>query len=52
MTSVVELFRGIFLGQSSITFYQVLLSISVTVILLILGLLFFNKVEKNFVDTV
>ena len=52
MTSVVELFRGIFLGQSSITFYQVLVSISVTLILLILGLLFFNKVEKKFVDTV
>ena len=52
MTSVIELFREIFLGQSSITFYQVLISISVTLILLILGLLFFNKIEKNFVDTV
>ncbi len=52
MTSVVELFREIFLGQSSITLDQVLLSLFVTICILISGLILFNKVEKNFVDTV
>ena len=52
MTSVVELFREIFLGQSSITFNQVMLSLIVTLIIFFSGLILFNKVEKNFVDTV
>ena len=52
MTSVVELFREIFLGQSSITLDQVILSLFVTICILISGLILFNKVEKNFVDTV
>ena len=52
MTSVVELFREILLGNSSITFIQVMVSITMTIVLLFVGLLFFNKVEKNFIDTV
>ena len=52
MTSVVELFREIFLGQSSITFSQVILSLCITFVILLSGLILFNKVEKNFVDTV
>ena len=52
MTSVVEIFRGAFLGQSSINLFQICFSVFLTFILLIVGLLLFNKVEKNFMDTV
>ena len=52
MTSIVEIFRGAFLGQSTINLSQICLSIFTTILLLIIGLLLFNKVEKNFMDTV
>ena len=52
MTSIVEIFRGAFLGQSTIDSFQIILSIFLTIFLLIIGLLLFNRVEKNFMDTV
>tara|TARA_Y100000996_G_C22528333_1_gene645414 strand:+ start:871 stop:1710 length:840 start_codon:yes stop_codon:yes gene_type:complete len=52
MTAVVELFREIFLGKSTINFFQSMISISMTLVLVFVGLLLFNRVEKNFVDTV
>ena len=52
MTSIVEIFRYMFLGQSSINFTIIFTSLVVTFIVLIIGLLLFNKVEKNFMDTV
>ena len=52
MTAVVELFREIFLGKSTINFLQSIISISMTLLLVFVGLLLFNRVEKNFVDTV
>jgi lipopolysaccharide transport system permease protein len=52
MTAVVESFRLAFLGASSIEPQDVVLSLAVTVTLLFLGLVFFSRIEKTFMDTV
>ena len=52
MTSPVELFREIFLGVSSISNLEILISWFITLILFILGIIFFTRVEKTFMDTV
>ena len=51
-TSIVELFRGAFLGVSSIEFSHILISLAVTIFIFICGLLLFTKIEQNFMDTV
>jgi len=52
MCSVVECFRLAFLGSSSIETAHIALSISITVIVFIAGVIMFSRVEKNFMDTV
>ena len=52
MTSVVEIFRKIFFGSSAIQIEHVLISVSVTIIIFILGVINFNRVERNFMDTI
>lgn len=52
VTSIVESFRFIFLGNNSISLQIILTSIFITIIIFILGILSFQKVEKNFIDTV
>tara|TARA_B100000686_G_C16596409_1_gene866243 strand:+ start:198 stop:1046 length:849 start_codon:yes stop_codon:yes gene_type:complete len=52
MTSVVEIFKLAFLGSSSIEFTHVLISVAVTISVFVFGLFMFNKMEKNFMDTV
>jgi len=52
MTCVVEGFRQIFLGTSSIEAQQVLASWLVTLGLLFLSVVLFSRVEKTFMDTV
>lgn len=52
MTMPVEAFKVMFLGRGTIVFAYVALSIGVTFLLLISGILVFNRVEKTFVDTV
>ena len=52
MTSIVESFRGIFLGVSSIQPFHIIVSITITIIIFILGIILFSKIEKNFMDTV
>tara|TARA_B100000029_G_C17562586_1_gene953917 strand:- start:180 stop:1034 length:855 start_codon:yes stop_codon:yes gene_type:complete len=52
MTSVVELFREMFLGVSSLTFFSITYTIAFAFIIFLLGLIVFNRVEKNFIDTV
>ena len=52
VTSIVESFRFIFLGNNSISLEIILTSIVITLIIFILGILSFQKVEKNFIDTV
>jgi lipopolysaccharide transport system permease protein len=52
MTALIETFRYGFLGKGSFTWMSFGYSSIVTVILLFVGILVFNKVEKDFVDTV
>lgn len=52
MTAIVEGIRLSFLGHGSLTLYSFVYTIFVSVIALILGTIVFNKVEKNFVDTI
>ena len=52
MTAVVESFRGAFLGASSITMQGLLLSIIITILSFIGGIIVFSRVEKTFMDTV
>lgn len=52
MTAVVESFRGAFLGATSITLEGLLLSIIITILLFIGGIIVFTRVEKTFMDTV
>lgn len=52
MTSIVECFRLIFLGVSSINIYLISVSLVTTLVIFIFGVLSFNKTEKNFMDTV
>ena len=52
MTFVVESFRGIFFDNYSFVFSNFIYGFSVTFVILILGLYFFKKTEKNFMDTV
>jgi lipopolysaccharide transport system permease protein len=52
MTGVIETFRNIFLGKGEISFDTLGYSLIFTTLALLLGLLIFNKVEKNFIDTI
>ncbi len=49
---IVETFRYAFLGSGAFHWVFWLLSVAVTAIILLFGILVFNKVEKNFIDTV
>ena len=50
--AVIELFKKIFLNVSSLNTSEYLISVFITFILLLIGLKFFVKTEKNFIDTV
>lgn len=52
MTPIIETFRYGFLGEGSFTWASLGYAAAVTLGLLIVGTVVFNKVEKNFVDTV
>ncbi|MBI28599.1 MAG: hypothetical protein CFH21_00583 [Alphaproteobacteria bacterium MarineAlpha5_Bin11] len=52
MTSIIELFRKSFLGTSSIEIVHIIISIIITVILFVIGLILFSRIEKDFMDTV
>jgi lipopolysaccharide transport system permease protein len=52
MTALIETFRFGFLGHGSFTWGMLGYSAAVTGIILILGVLTFNKVERSFVDTI
>ena len=52
MASIVETFRGAFLGVSSIELNHIFISVSFTLLIFLLGLLMFNRVEKSFMDTI
>jgi lipopolysaccharide transport system permease protein len=52
MTPIIETFRYGFLGKGSFSWFALGYSGGITLFSLIAGIIIFNKVEKNFVDTV
>jgi lipopolysaccharide transport system permease protein len=52
MTPIIETFRYGFLGEGSFSWTSLGSSLGITLIITLLGMLIFNKVEKNFIDTV
>lgn len=52
MTSIIETFKFAFLGSGMFSWSYLLYSLSFTVIVMLLGILTFNKVERNFIDVV
>ena len=52
MTGIIEAFRYAFLGKGEFTLWSIGYSVIVTLIVLFIGILIFNKTEKNFVDTI
>lgn len=52
MTPVVEVFRLAFLGTSAMSSMYLLYSLAFMFLVLIIGVLIFNRVENNFMDTV
>jgi len=52
MTSIVEAFRYAFLGAGSVNRMQLLYSFGFMVVIVIVGITIFNRVEQTFMDTV
>ena len=52
MTGIIEAFRYAFLGKGEFSLWTVGYSTVFTLIVLFLGIIIFNKTEKNFVDTI
>ncbi len=52
MTPVVETFKTALLGVGQINYLHILYSFCFTIVLLAVGIVIFNKVEKTFMDTV
>jgi lipopolysaccharide transport system permease protein len=52
ITPVIEIFRKAFLGTSSVEPIYLLYSAGFTVVVLLIGILIFNRVENTFMDTV
>lgn len=52
ITSVIETFRYGFLGEGSFTWDLLGYSTGLTLVILLLGIIIFNKVERTFVDTI
>ncbi len=52
MTSIIETFRYGFLGKGTFSWYSLSYTTMVTFLLVFFGTIIFNKVEKNFIDTV
>jgi len=52
MVSVIECFRDIFFGISSIKIMHISVSWAITLLILFIGIVLFNRVEKTFMDTI
>ncbi|WP_211166213.1 ABC transporter permease [Mucilaginibacter robiniae] len=52
MTSIIETFRMGFLGAATFSWSMLAYTTVVTLIILLVGVIVFNKVQKNFIDTV
>jgi lipopolysaccharide transport system permease protein len=52
MTSIIEAFRYGFLGQGTFTMLSLAITTVITIFITLVGIIIFNKVERNFIDTV
>ena len=52
LAGVVETFRYLFLSQGEFSASRILITMSVSIIIALIGLIIFNKTEKSFIDTV
>jgi len=52
MTGIIEAFRRAFLGQGELSVASLGYSVAVTLVILVVGVLIFNRTERSFVDTV
>jgi lipopolysaccharide transport system permease protein len=52
MTSIIEAFRYGFLGQGTFTILSLGVTTVITTFILLIGIVIFNRVERNFIDTV
>ena len=52
MTGIIEAFRYAFLGKGYFTVWSLGYSVIVSIVVLFLGILVFNKTERSFVDTI
>ncbi|WP_295799395.1 ABC transporter permease [Mucilaginibacter sp.] len=52
MTSIIEAFRYGFLGQGTFTMLSLAITTIITIVIMLLGIIVFNRVERNFIDTV
>lgn len=52
MTGIIEAFRYAFLGKGDLSFGNLGYSVVFTFVILLAGIVIFNKTEKNFVDTI
>lgn len=52
MTSIIEVFRYGFFGQGTVSIAGLIYTVIFTIVLFVLSWLVFNRVEKNFMDTV
>lgn len=52
MTSIIEAFRYGFLGKGTFTMLSLGITTVITTVILLMGIIVFNRVERNFIDTV
>jgi len=52
MTAIIEAFRYGFLGQGTFTMLSLGITTAITILILLLGIIIFNRVERTFIDTV
>jgi lipopolysaccharide transport system permease protein len=52
MSAIIETSRYMFLGSGSVPLLAMLYSATFSVIVFLLGVVIFNRTEKNFMDTV
>jgi len=52
LANVIESFRYLFFSQGNFSVKGILITMVVTIVIALLGLVIFNKTEKSFIDTV
>lgn len=52
MTSVIQTFRYAFLGAGAVDIWQNAIGFGISIIVLLVGIVLFNRVEKTFMDTI